>query len=340
MEKLSKQLEALVIKLKTNFKMDEFFRARLRLTFYYSITAIVILGGASIVLYNTILSNFADSIWQNGLDPDISQAIIDNTQDLLLNRFLTIDLLIIIFIIILGFFVTQKTLKPIKSNMQKQKRFIADASHEFRTPSAIIISGLEVALQNKKLDFPLAKKTIENTLEEMREFSKLSNSLLDISKYDMEKVVEFELVDITELVKYVSEKNKNLAQLKNLNFEINLKSKAHVLGNKMELNRVYYNILDNAIKYTPITGTILVSDKIFDGKYILSILNSGDAIPKEVINRIFDPFFRGEVARNTSGAGLGLTLVKKIVENHKGTIMIKSELNKGTEVIISLPISS
>ena len=73
--------------------------------------------------------------------------------------------------------------------MLKQKRFIADASHELRTPIAVVISGLEVALSNKKLDFILAKKTLENTLDEMRELSELSNNLLDISKYNIPKQI-------------------------------------------------------------------------------------------------------------------------------------------------------
>ena len=105
----------------TASQSDEFFVARLRLTLYYSITAIIILGGSSFLLYNTILSNFSDSILADRrIDPYLSQIIIDRTQDILLNRFLTIDIIIIFLIIVLGFFLTHKTLEPIKTNMQKQ----------------------------------------------------------------------------------------------------------------------------------------------------------------------------------------------------------------------------
>ena len=207
MEKLYKQFVEWVTKWKANQKVDEFFIARIRLTFYYSLTAIVILGISSILLYNTILSNLTQSISDNiFLDRNIAEVIIDKAQDILLNRFLTINIIIIFFIIILGFLVTEKTLKPIKVNMQKQKRFIADASHELRTPIAVVISGLEVNLDNKKLDFISAKKTLENTLEEMREFSKLSNDLLDLSKYDTSKQGEYKVIYISELVKSIVEK--------------------------------------------------------------------------------------------------------------------------------------
>jgi signal transduction histidine kinase len=225
--------------------------------------------------------------------------------------------------------------------MEKQKRFIADASHELRTPIAVAISGLEVALSNKKLDFLLAKKKLEDTLNEMREFSKLSNNLLDLSKYNTKIKIKYEPVDINELIKSIIERSKNLASNKEINLEIKMiESLVTVEGNPVELCRVFYNILDNAIKYTPSKGTILVSDKVFLNKYILTISDNGIGISKNIINKIFDPFFRGDPSRSTEGAGLGLTLSKRIIENHEGTISIKSELNKGTNVIISLPISS
>lgn len=321
--------------------IDEFFIARLRLTFYYTLTAVVILGGSSIVLYKTIISNFSQSVWEEGIrDPLIFQAIIRRAQDFFISRFLVIDLVLIFFIIILGFLLTYKILEPIKSNMQRQKRFIADASHELRTPIAVVISGLEVNLENKKLDFASAKKTLESTLEEMREFSKLSNSLLDMSKYDTSVQVKHEILDINELINSVVEKNKNLAHIKNINIENKLGVKVNILGNEIELRRVFFNIFDNAIKYTNKGGTISLTDRISSGKYVVTISDTGIGIEEEIISKIFDPFFRGDSSRSTDGAGLGLTLSKKIIENHKGTISIKSQINKGTSVTVSLPVTS
>ena len=109
MEKLFKQFEESAIKWKNSFKRDEFLKARFRLTLYYSLTALVILGGSSIVLYNTILSNFAQSIRENiFINPNIAQAILDKAQDILLNRFITIDAAILFVVIILGFILTEK----------------------------------------------------------------------------------------------------------------------------------------------------------------------------------------------------------------------------------------
>jgi len=341
MQKLLKQFVELATKWKA-ISQDEFFIARVRLTFYYFITALVILGGSSITLYNTILSNLTQSILENEfLDGNTSQLIINRAQNILLNRFLTIDGIIIFLIIILGFLLTYKTLEPIKSNMQKQKRFIADASHDLRTPTAVVISGLEVALSNKKLDFYSAKKTLEDTLDEMREFSKLSNTLLDISKYDVPKCIECEPMDVNDLLRSIIEKSETLASGKEISFETKItRSPVMIIGSKVELSRLFYNILDNAIKYTPFKGKIIIMDKIVLNKYMITISDNGVGIQKNILHRIFDPFFRGDGTRSSSGAGLGLTLAKKIIENHRGAISIKSQQNKGTIVIITLPISS
>ncbi len=325
-------------------RIDEFFRARLKLTAYYSLTAIIILGGSSILLYNTILLNLSDSIKESVRDPLVAKIVEDRAQDILLSRFLTIDLVLIFVIVIFGFLLTYKVLEPIKVNLEKQKRFIADASHELRTPVAVVISGLEVNLNNKNLNLEGAKKTLESTLEEMREFSKLSNSLLDISTYDLPIKVTYEKISINELINSIVEKNRSLGEFKNIKIESKIENKATVLGNKIELGRVFSNILDNAIKYTENGGRILLQDKIVGEKYVLNIIDTGIGINKYVIDKIFDPFFREDSSRGTSGAGLGLTLAKKIIENHKGAISIKSETkdiqNKGTNVTVTLPISS
>ena len=141
-------------------------------------------------------------------------------------------------------------------------------------------------------------------------------------------------------MKYVVEKNNKLAQIKDIKIETKLEPEVLIKGNKIELGRVFYNILDNAIKYTSEKGTITIHDKTISNKYVLSIEDTGIGISKEIIDKIFNPFFRGDASRNTNGAGLGLTLSKKIIENHKGTISIKSLLNKGTNVTISLPVAS
>lgn len=341
MEKLYRRFAEWVTRWRISNKIDQFFEARVGLTLYYVTTAIIILGGSSIITYNAILTNLTESVLDRRFDPVITQLILSDAKSILFNRFLTIDSLIIVSTVIIGFLLTNKTLKPIRTNMLKQKRFIADASHELRTPTAVIISGLEVALNNKKLDFVSAKKTLENTLDEMRELAELSNNLLDISKYDMPSFnIKYEEIRIDEKIERIVEKSRILAKIKKIEIKTKMESPATILGNRIELARVFYNILDNAIKYTPYEGKISVSGEIDLHRYLMTFSDTGSGIPKDSLEKIFEPFFRGDASRNTGGAGLGLSLSKKIIENHKGTIFLKSELDKGTTVTISLPLSS
>lgn len=339
MVKAYKQFVESVIKWWDNTKSDEFFLARLKLTFFYSLTALAILSGASFILYRALLLNIHELLEENFMNPLVVDQVFSKTQDLLQARILIVDGVIFFLVVILGFFLTQKTLRPIKINSLKQKRFIADASHELRTPIAVVISGIEVALRNKKFDVNTAKLALENSLEEMRALSKLSNSLLDVAKFNDHKPKDLDNIVIKDLLAYVVSKIGVLAGEKNINLETDLKSSAQIMGSKMELARVFYNILDNAITHTPSGGLIKITDRENAGEYIIFITDTGSGIPKDILTKVFDPFFQGDVSRNQSGAGLGLTLAKKIIDEHGGSISIESEVGKGTTIVISLSLN-
>jgi len=283
--------------LKNKRKLDEFLIARIKLTFFYSITAIIILGGSSLILYKTLLSNLSDSVHENVIDINVAYAIIDRTKDILQDRFIVVNTLIVFFIIIIGFLLTEKTLKPIKDSM-------------------------------------------ENTLVEMKEFSELSNQLLDVSKNNNKRNQIYHDIFLADVVNGIATKIKKLADEKDIMININVHHRVYIKGNSSELSRVFNNVLNNAITNTPNNGTITISDEISSKLYKVNITDTGVGISKDILNKIFDPFFRGDTSRHTEGAGLGLTITKNIIENHNGTISIKSEVNKGTTIILSLPISS
>jgi signal transduction histidine kinase len=344
---------------KSTAKGDGFFRARMRLTFYYALFTAIIVGGFSLILYQTLLSNFADTLRDTapGLNPQVFGAVIERAHVILANRLFMADAIILFFAVVCGFLLTDRTLKPIRDNMYKQKRFIADASHELRTPIAVVVSGLEVALRNKNLGLDQAKQTLSNTLDEMREFSSLTNQLLDLSKRDISgdaaggtgNQASYMPIDIADIASSTSLKMKKLADEKEINFNISIPTdiKVRVLGDETELSRVFYNIIHNAITYTPKQGTITVEGHISMGKYVVTVTDTGVGIPAKTLDKIFEPFFQGNASRNHTqisskgtGAGLGLTLSRKIIESHKGTIIIKSKEHQGTKAVISLPLSS
>ncbi|MEK7564497.1 MAG: HAMP domain-containing sensor histidine kinase [Patescibacteria group bacterium] len=339
MEKLYKQFVASVTSLKAFFRPDEFTIARIKLTFLYVFTAALIVSGASFLLYKVLLSNIHDSLSGTLINPVLFDQLLEKIQTYLQNRLLAIDLIIISFVVLIGFFLTRQTLKPIKMSAQKQKKFIADASHELRTPIAIVISGLEVALRNKSLDISKSTEVLQKSLEEMRELSVLSNNLLDISKYD--NILNIPKVHIDAVLFFTNTVSRiqSLARDKGVDIKIVLDDSVNISVNKLEFERVVFNVLNNAITHTQEGGVIIISDKKEKNSYFLIIEDTGSGIPKELIPKVFDPFFRADESRNTVGAGLGLTLAKKIIDNHKGQIHINSEEGKGTQVVISIPIS-
>lgn len=321
---------------------DDFFKVRVKLTLLYTLTASVIIAGYSFALYEILLSDFADSIRDRlyGLNPHIAELIMTRTSSILKGRILIIDISILSVIIVFSFFLTKRTLKPIRDNMHKQRRFVADASHEMRTPIAVVISGLEVALRNKNLDVENARTTLVETLDEMKEFSKLSTHLLDISRYDAGIQVEMAHLDVTDIIETVVQKIKLLADDKKIVLTSTIQHHGVILGNQIELHRVFFNLLHNAIKYTASEGKIVVSGVKRNKKYVLSITDTGIGMEEDVVSKIFDPFFQGDKSRSKGGAGLGLTLAKRIVENHKGSIGIHSQLGEGTTVTVSFPLAS
>jgi signal transduction histidine kinase len=322
---------------------DDFFKVRAKLVLIYTATVSVLIAGYSFILYDILLSDFADSLRESvfTLNPEVRNVIIKRTGDVIQGRIMIIDIAILSVVVLLSFFLTNKTLGPIRENVQKQKRFVADASHEMRTPIAVMVSGLEVTLRDKNLTLEKAKETLVDTLAEMKDFSKLSTHLLDISRYDAGIQVDFTGLNISEVVGSAIQKTQLLADNKHISIISSFEHKdVLVSGNAIELQRLFYNIIHNAIKYTPAEGKIIVTGTPKGKKYVCTISDTGIGMDKETVGKIFDPFFQNDKSRSSGGAGLGLTLAKRIIENHKGSLAIQSKVGAGTKISISLPISS
>lgn len=150
------------------------------------------------------------------------------------------------------------------------------------------------------------------------------------------------MVNIAEILATTSAKMKTLADEKEIKYEMKIKSDQNikVRGSEVDLSRVFYNIIHNAITYTPKNGSITVEGHISMGKYVVTVTDTGIGIAPKTLEKIFEPFFQGDSSRKNSGAGLGLTLARKIVDSHHGTIVIKSKENHGTKAVISVPLSS
>ena len=223
-------------------------------------------------------------------------------------------------------------------NMRKE--FVADVSHELKTPITSII-GYADTLQDGDYDKETRQRFLSVISSEGRRMADLVSDLLTLSRYDNKKmkreVTEF---DLGELAKKCQEKLELEIEKKNQNVECYVTADVPpIKADKNGIERVILNVLSNAIKYTPEQGNIeIYVGFVYNDAYI-KIIDSGIGIPKEDIGRIFERFYRVDKARSREmgGTGLGLSIAKEIIEQNKGSIDVKSEYGKGTEVVIRIP---
>jgi heavy metal sensor kinase len=219
------------------------------------------------------------------------------------------------------------------------RRFTADASHELRTPLAAIRTEAEVAL-GKALSPAEHQQLLGSILEECERLTRLTEQLLALCREDAGSARPAHVpLDLGALVSHVVETMRPLAEAKDLNLQAESNGSLAVLGDEVRLRQVFYNLLDNAIKYTPAGGRIEVRLHDRDGTAIVTLHDTGIGIPPEHLPRVFDRFYRVDKARSRAegGTGLGLSIAQSIIAAHGGRIELESQLGQGTACTVTLP---
>ena len=223
-------------------------------------------------------------------------------------------------------------------NMRKE--FVADVSHELKTPITSIMGYADTLLEGE-YDKETQNRFLNVIASEARRMAQLVTDLLTLSRYDSKKIKKEETeFDLGYLVKKCQEKLKFEIEKKGHNMECFVTASVPpVQADKYGIERVVLNILSNAIKYTPENGTIKVYVGFVYNDAYIKVIDNGIGIPEEDLGRIFERFYRVDKARTREmgGTGLGLSIAKEILDQNKGSIDIKSEVGKGTEVVIRLP---
>jgi len=214
--------------------------------------------------------------------------------------------------------------------------FIANVSHEFKTPLASI-DGYTMLLQDSNLTEEEKNKYIEKILNNTKRLSSLVYTILQISKLENQGIIaekrKFKLdEDFRQILLFLEPKWAS----KNIDLDIDL-DETHFHGNEELLAQVWVNILDNAIKFTPNDGTIACTLKQSEGLITVTISDDGEGMPEDVQKHIFDKFYQGDKSHSAEGNGLGLALVKRIVDLCGGTIEVQSEYGKGSTFTVKLP---
>jgi len=231
------------------------------------------------------------------------------------------------------------------SRLGESFEYITDSSsyiaHELKTPIAIIRGESEFALK-KEREKDEYKRVISVNLEEAKRMLKIIEDLLLLTKMNYQPdVLKLEQIDLTQFIQIIYEQAKILASKKNIMVNINIPEGAGMVNaDELHLRRLFFNLIDNAIKFTPANGNIRISLKYENQKAAVSIADTGIGIGKENLPKLFDKFFRieGKVKDSSPSSGLGLSIAQSIVKLHKGEIAITSELGKGSIFTVLLPL--
>ncbi len=218
-----------------------------------------------------------------------------------------------------------------------QTQFISDASHELRTPLTIIKGELDVLLKKRRSinEYQLA---ITSTLEEIDTLGHIIESLLLLARLDNTHI-EIKMIptSLAPLVDRVIKRFERVADQKQLTLTSTIQTNSIIEGEPTYLERLFSNLVDNAIKYSNHEGNIHITSGYYKGTLRVSIQDSGIGISDKNISRIFDRFFQADSSRHGMGFGLGLSMCKRIMELHHGKITVNSNLGKGSTFYLDFP---
>ena len=221
-----------------------------------------------------------------------------------------------------------------------RKEFVADVSHELKTPITSII-GYADTLQDGDYDKETQQRFLSVISSEGRRMADLVSDLLTLSRYDTNRMTrEVTTFDLGEIAKKCQEKLAIEIEKKKQNVECYVTADVPPIeADKNGIERVILNVLSNAVKYTQEEGIIKTYVGFVYNDAYIKVIDNGIGIPKEDLARVFERFYRVDKARSREmgGTGLGLSIAKEIIEQNNGSIDIKSELGKGTEVVIRIP---
>jgi len=234
-------------------------------------------------------------------------------------------------------------LDRLEGSFNKVRQFTADASHELRTPLAILKGETEVSLRWAK-DADELRRTLESNMEEIDRMGRIIEDLLALAKSEAGEIpLAITDVNLTDLLQDLYLQGKALAEPKTIEFNLHLQVDREVSlkGDQLQLHRMLLNLVSNGVKYTQEGGQVDLYLATVDDRAQIRVVDNGFGIAEEHFPFLFNRFYRIDEARNRDigGSGLGLSIVKWIVNAHGGTIEVKSQLNKGSEFIVTLPLA-
>ena len=286
-----------------------------------------------------VLDDYSIRFMKKNLDNGnvaIAFADISSSQSFLkkqLIKSIWISLSVATALFIVSLLLSKWAVRPVERALKDQKRFIADASHELKTPLAVIISNTDMVVKSDELSSK-NKRRLDNISAESARMKQLVQELIDLARGDAaEGGTSFEEVDLSSLISDDILSWEPVAYDAGRTLSDDIKEDILVKGNTDKLKQIADILIDNAIKYSDKGSEIAVKLRKKDKKAVLYVKNAGKALAEEEKTKIFDRFYRADESReSTAGYGLGLSIAIQLAELHKGKLYVETESDdKGTE---------
>ena len=227
-------------------------------------------------------------------------------------------------------------LKRLDDSFTRLSQFSADLAHELRTPIANMIGEAQVALTRDRTAAEY-RETIESSVGECERLSRIVDNLLFVARVDAAREpIARKRLDARAAVEKIAAFYQTVAE--DHHITITCSGEGHIYADPDLFERALGNLLDNALRFTPESGSIQIALSEHDGRFEVAVSDNGRGIEPEHLPRVFDRFYRADSSRGSDGAGLGLALVKSIVDLHGGSAIIESNVGRGTTVKLIFPL--
>ena len=244
-----------------------------------------------------------------------------------------------------GYLLSGRALRPIKTAMDSQRTFIADASHELRTPVTVVRTNAELL---KRHLGPETTQTggsdevaLDDILSESERLGRMVDQMLKLAEADAgARTLLTSEVSLKEVVETVARSMRSLAEVRRVSLETQLVEDVSISGDPSRMRELVSVLLDNAVKYADAGDRVEITVRKEHKRAIIRVSDNGPGIPAHALPHVFDRFYRVDKARSreSGGTGLGLAIARHIVDAHGGTISVESTLGEGTVVTVELPV--
>lgn len=238
-----------------------------------------------------------------------------------------------------GLWLTRQAMKPAEASFQRLKQFTADASHELRGPLTAIKSNAAVALKYPEGMRSSDQEKFQAIASATNQMARLTEDLLLLARTDQIATFKPVIVDLANVLNHLVVLYQPQASAKQIQFSVQLTDDLDVLGDAAQLNRVFANLIENALRYTPDQGNVKIQSHSNNHQVRISIQDTGIGISPEHLERVFDRFWQADSSRShkVGGAGLGLSIAQAIVQQCGGCMIVTSQVGKGSCFTVQLP---